>query len=296
MKLTRRDFLKTAGATAAALAFPAIPAIAKPRRLPFNPNVDTTKIDQYLDLISLPRKTLLYDDISKVDCAPRYETCDSRDVPHGAPRHSTCIEERGTRYLTIGCTKDEIDVPITIQEILCEGTELEIAQKIADKEEQILLQLLHGGNHAYVANFATPTYFNSLFRLIEQHDCLVHSIILSKPAFEQLTQAGPDFIDVLDDKPLRRVKAHLWTADIYVSEFITDETVYVITQPDKLGVYPLQRHAYVKDGKVRIHAGYSLINPYLCVVGHAGCWNTKPKRTRRPKVGDTCLAGGPGAG
>lgn len=287
MQLSRRDFLKSLSATFAAVALP-LPLLRKQY-----PNLDVKKIERYLNKLSIARHVLLRDDIFIPDCAPRYAANEHK--PKGSP-YSTAIT-RNDRLVT---AEDEINVPILTNTTPREGTELEVAEKLAQIEEQLLIRLLRqGGDLAFAQKYGTPAFFNSLFRLIEQHDCLVHSVIVNKAEFEQIAVWGKDTVDII--KPIAknpRLKGYLWTADLYESEFLPPGHTLVLSEPNTVGVMPVKQPAYVEEGEIKSQTGIALINPYLAIVGK-GLFSRNPcgEVTLTP-VRDCTLAGtagGPGA-
>lgn len=250
----RREFLETSAGALGSLLFPGS-LFAFPSRI----SCDPVKVDEWINCLSLSRKVLLYDDISQIGCALRYEQ-----------GKGSCYWHDG---YVIRSNGDEVNV--AINDISCDtepknkfSAEYNTARRLADIEDHQLLRLLFSGAGTKLRNNCTltPAIFNTAFRHIEQHDLYVQTVIISTEDFETIKNWGKDFVSVPYSPEWSPKKAVLWTADVYITELLESGTAIVLAAPDTTGVYCLKRACYKKGDRMHVHAGQALINDFSCVM------------------------------
>lgn len=85
------------------------------------------------------------------------------------------------------------------------------------------------------------------FREIEKHDLAVTKIVMNAQAFADIRSWGTnDFDPVTMHEVLQTgLFGHIWTAEILISKKVPENTVYVLADPEFVGVMPIRQDIQV---------------------------------------------------
>ncbi len=309
MLSTRRAFLQAASMATAALAIPSVlakklTATAKQVKVELT-HCDQNKVKEWLDQLSIPRKVLLYDNVSR----PPYDTWKpkyavdnlmARNGRRKRPILACALDGGHIRY----AGPPELQVPINTIAAPMQNDEYKLACRLANHESLKFIRLCEhgqvlrhgwlrdrrgkgGGLYPRILKTVEPkerlgAVINTLFTKIEQHDAVVWSMIVCPEVFQQIKNLGANFFDY----PHKNVpkwsphKGYMWTAKLYVTHMMAPNTVIVMSKFDECGAFTLRQDVYEStkdqpDALVYLNepraswacvdAGYSLVNPHLVV-------------------------------
>lgn len=85
------------------------------------------------------------------------------------------------------------------------------------------------------------------FREIEKHDLVVTKIVMNASSFADIRAWGRDDFDPVTQHEVLQTGlfGHLWTADILISKKCPTDTVYVLADPEFVGVMPIRQDIQV---------------------------------------------------
>jgi hypothetical protein len=255
-------------------------------------------LEDWLNQLSISRKVLLCDDISKVGCIPRYEL----DMP---VRRNL---RRNARILACSIDGEQLlchhappymRVPINFLSIPAkidhkppdQCSEFYLASLLADEENKRLVWMCkHGAKRERIRCPLSPAVLNTTFKMIEQYDCIVEHVVISPTAIETLRDFGDDFFGeprqeqlkygtpasmqavqkryVLPDWHL--TKGHIWCADVMQTAWLKPNQFMVFARRDTVGPLVQEKAPYIYSGfdpkgNICVHVGHALINPHLCI-------------------------------
>jgi hypothetical protein len=81
------------------------------------------------------------------------------------------------------------------------------------------------------------------FKEVEKHDLIVTKIVMNAQAFADIRGWNRDDFDPVTQYEVLQTGlfGHIWTADILVSKKIAPETVYILADPEFVGVMPIRQ-------------------------------------------------------
>lgn len=85
------------------------------------------------------------------------------------------------------------------------------------------------------------------FKEIEKHDLVVTKIVMNATTFADIRSWGRDEFDPVTQHAVLQTGlfGHLWTADILISKKCPQDTVYVLADPEFVGVMPIRQDIQV---------------------------------------------------
>lgn len=85
------------------------------------------------------------------------------------------------------------------------------------------------------------------FKEIEKHDLVVTKIVMNAQAFADIRAWGREEFDPVTQHEVLQTGlfGHLWTADILISKKVPMDTVYVLADPEFVGVMPIRQDIQV---------------------------------------------------
>ena len=83
----------------------------------------------------------------------------------------------------------------------------------------------------------------SAFREVEKHDLAVSKIVMNAQAFADIRKWGQNEFDPVTQHSMLQTGSfgHLWTAEILISKKVPLNTVYVLADPEFVGVMPIRQ-------------------------------------------------------
>lgn len=93
----------------------------------------------------------------------------------------------------------------------------------------------------------TRTALTQAFREIEKHDLVVTKIVMNASAFADIRAWGQNEFDPVTQHEVLQTGlfGHIWTADILISKKVPMNTVYVLADPEFVGVMPIRQDVQV---------------------------------------------------
>ena len=87
------------------------------------------------------------------------------------------------------------------------------------------------------------------FQEVEKHDLVVTKIVMNAQAFASIRGWGQNEFDPVTQHEVLQTGlfGHLWTADILISKKVPLNTVYVLADPEFVGVMPIRQDIQVKQ-------------------------------------------------
>lgn len=119
----------------------------------------------------------------------------------------------------------------------------------------------------------TRVALTQAFKEIEKHDLVVTKIVMNAQAFADIRTWGRDEFDPVTQHEVLQTGlfGHIWTADILISKKVPLDTVYVLADPEFVGVMPVRQDIQVipadKPEMLRVgwivyeEIGLSVVNP-----------------------------------
>lgn len=85
------------------------------------------------------------------------------------------------------------------------------------------------------------------FQEIEKHDLVVTKIVMNASAFADIRSWGQNEFDPVTQHEVLQTGlfGHIWTADILISKKVPANTVYVLSDPEFVGVMPIRQDIQV---------------------------------------------------
>ena len=117
------------------------------------------------------------------------------------------------------------------------------------------------------------TLLTAAFQEVEKWDLIATKILMHARAFADLRDWGSDQFDPVTRREvlLTGIFGHLWTADILVSKVCPPDRVYILAEPEFVGVMPVRQEVNVipadKPEKLRLgwvvyeEIGVAIVNP-----------------------------------
>jgi hypothetical protein len=98
-----------------------------------------------------------------------------------------------------------------------------------------------------VASRLTRELLTDAFRNIEQHDLVATKVVMNAVAFADIRAWGRDDFDPVTQHEVLQTGlfGHLWTADILVSKMCPGNKVFVLADPEFVGVMPIRQDIQV---------------------------------------------------
>jgi hypothetical protein len=120
-------------------------------------------------------------------------------------------------------------------------------------EDEEVFSLLDAASTAVNAEITTTgasldrTALTEAFKEIEKHDLAVTKIVMSASSFADIRTWGRDDLDPVTQHEVLQTGlfGHIWTADILVSKKVPQNTVYVLADPEFVGVMPIRQDIQV---------------------------------------------------
>lgn len=85
------------------------------------------------------------------------------------------------------------------------------------------------------------------FKEVEKHDLVVTKIVMNAQAFADIRTWGQNEFDPVTQHEVLQTGlfGHIWTADILISKKVPNNTVYVLADPEFVGVMPIRQDIQV---------------------------------------------------
>lgn len=85
------------------------------------------------------------------------------------------------------------------------------------------------------------------FKEVEKHDLVVTKIVMNAQAFADIRAWGQNEFDPVTQHEVLQTGlfGHIWTADILISKKVPADTVYVLADPEFVGVMPIRQDIQV---------------------------------------------------
>ena len=89
------------------------------------------------------------------------------------------------------------------------------------------------------------------FKEVEKHDLVVTKIVMNAQAFADIRAWGQNEFDPVTQHEVLQTGlfGHIWTADILISKKVPLNTVYVLADPEFVGVMPIRQDIQVIPAK-----------------------------------------------
>ena len=89
------------------------------------------------------------------------------------------------------------------------------------------------------------------FKEVEKHDLVVTKIVMNAQAFADIRAWGQNEFDPVTQREVLQTGlfGHIWTADILISKKVPLNTVYVLADPEFVGVMPVRQDIQVIPAK-----------------------------------------------
>lgn len=120
-------------------------------------------------------------------------------------------------------------------------------------EDETAFSLLEAASTAGInpvtvsAGKLTREALTAAFKEVEKHDLVVTKIVMNASAFADIRAWGRDEFDPVTQHGVLHTGlfGHLWTADILISKKCPVDTVYVLADPEFVGVMPVRQDIQV---------------------------------------------------
>lgn len=98
----------------------------------------------------------------------------------------------------------------------------------------------------------TRAALTQAFKEVEKHDLVVTKIVMNAQAFADIRAWGQNEFDPVTQHEVLQTGlfGHIWTADILISKKVPLNTVYVLADPEFVGVMPIRQDIQVIPAKV----------------------------------------------
>lgn len=102
-------------------------------------------------------------------------------------------------------------------------------------------------NPVTVASSLTREALTAAFKEIEKHDLVATKIVMNATTFADIRAWGRDEFDPVTQHEVLQTGlfGHIWTADILLSKKCPTDTVYVLADPEFVGVMPIRQDIQV---------------------------------------------------
>lgn len=119
----------------------------------------------------------------------------------------------------------------------------------------------------------TRAALTSAFREVEKHDLVVTKVVMNATSFADIRAWGREEFDPVTQHEVLQTGlfGHIWTADILISKKVPQDTVYVLADPEFVGVMPIRQDIQVipadKPEELRLgwviyeEIGLAVVNP-----------------------------------
>lgn len=96
-------------------------------------------------------------------------------------------------------------------------------------------------------NGLTREALTSAFKEVEKHDLVVTKIVMNATTFADIRAWGRDEFDPVTQHEVLQTGlfGHIWTADILISKKVPQNAVYVLADPEFVGVMPIRQDIQV---------------------------------------------------
>lgn len=97
------------------------------------------------------------------------------------------------------------------------------------------------------SNGLTRAALTQAFKEVEKHDLVVTKIVMNAQAFADIRAWGQNEFDPVTQHEVLQTGlfGHIWTADILISKKVPLNTVYVLADPEFVGVMPIRQDIQV---------------------------------------------------
>lgn len=120
-------------------------------------------------------------------------------------------------------------------------------------EDETAFSLLEAASNSGVNTIVTSTTtltrdaLANAFREVERHDLAVTKIVMNAQAFADIRKWGREEFDPVTQHEVLQTGTfgHLWTAEILISKKVPMNTVYVLADPEFVGVMPIRQDIQV---------------------------------------------------
>ena len=106
----------------------------------------------------------------------------------------------------------------------------------------------------------TRTALKNAFKEVEKHDLIVTKIVMNAQSFADIRAWDRDDFDPITQYEVLQTGlfGHLWTADILISKKVPLNTVYVLADPEYVGVMPIRQDIQVipADAPEKLRVGW----------------------------------------
>lgn len=290
--INRRDFLKASSAALAALAWPSNALASK---IAYKPNTGLIRpsdeplklevLEDWLNQLSISRKVLLYEDLSKIDSSPRYEldTPVRRNRRRKRPLLACSVDGEQLRHHAppyLNLPINTLSIPAKME---CQHTDPEHCEEFrlasllaAEETKRLVWMCQHGAKRKRYRCPLTTAVIDTVFKQIEQWDCVVEHLIVSPVGLEIIRDLKEDILDEpsqrMDEQTVLNyvpewhlTKGHIWCSNVLQTAFLKPNQFMAFGLSETVGPLVQQKAPYITNGNICVDVGHALVNPYLCM-------------------------------